>query len=1418
MINNMRRTVIVCASLLTLLAVDTLAIEGVKGGHRSHTGAKGGRPGQNVAVNTTVSAGLCYKTIPYADALAMNSTGQFPHNTLPSTHEAGTTNGLITILDCCDGYERNLMSGGCEPRCNQGCYGGKCTAPNVCSCPPGWFPQEGVCMPYCEMPCQKDAYCFSPNVCACKLGYDEVNGECKPICPGGCNNGDCVAPRVCRCKPGYSLQSSADPASVIEPKICVPVCENCRNGECTAPGVCTCHEGYKNPPGDTETCNPVCLNLCEGGDCVSPGVCKCKPGFTLGPDGRCVPDCPTGCPNGECVAPGVCTCKPGYSIDPTGKCAPQCLRGCTNGVCVAPNTCNCSPGYTQDPSGNCIPECPQGCPNGECVSPGVCNCKIGFTRDSTGSCVPLPGMSSTGPLCKYGCGANGTCVGPNRCVCDLGSRVDPDTGMCIPSLTSFQCRNGCGSHGVCVGPDLCICDYGLMVDPETGKCPEPRPTDRTPSMCRYGCGPYGRCVGPNQCICEAGYVMDLQTGRCTQPTRDPSQAGEPICETPCLNGDCVGLNQCNCKRGYTMDLADPTRSRCLPVCIGGCPNGVCTAPNFCICNIGYRKETGVKGRQRCVPHPVSSFWMRLPEAQAAIRDGETLSSSQRRVSFASIVRSNSCEMKLLVFVIILFSIVSPQSGCKSYKTARRTKYQSYLETYRAKTWGIFYTTKMRVNYKVVSYLDHFWDCCYGYENVYGLCRPICEIDCESRNATCTYPNTCTCNDGFQRDDLHSEFYCRPICNNGCLFGTCVAPNTCECNMGYQLIENTCEPVCSEPCHMGKCIAPETCLCEYGYKLLEGSAHICEPVCENTCVNGNCTAPETCTCYTGYMSGPLLYGSFVCVPVCDGGCSFGVCIEPNVCECDPGYQLIENTCRPVCSKPCEMGTCIAPEICTCYYGYGLTERSAYICEPVCEKACVNGTCTAPGICDCHEGFVLSDDESEQHVCKPHCDPPCGPYGECTAPNTCTCLEGYYAESMDHSVNTSISTVERFVVCQPECEEWCKQHGHCSSPRVCTCDPGYQFHQHLMMCLPVCDEECVNGYCDTPNKCGCLSNYEPLMGKPNVCVPVCYDGYVLDGMTCTPVCTEPCGEYGLCVAPGACRCNDGYRYVNNTTEFTCEPVCDLDCQNGTCEAPNVCTCHSGFAKDEDGRCQPTCASCENGTCVAPEVCQCDEGYALVAQGNRSFCEITCGNCTNGKCVAVGECECDVGFVKNGNDTGCVSACGNNCNDRGLCVTENGTCECYYGWNGPLCEQPAFCILVVENGTEYLNATSVADNVNDTIVSTFSSSPICFNDCLDEIGNETLCFDKYRPVGEENDFVACLMNTDSTCYTIAAGKESKIANSYTFILIAGNLVIMILAIIALLVAIRKYRTRSFAISAAQTSALNSCASLLPAEDSTL
>lgn len=81
-----------------------------------------------------------------------------------------------------------------------------------------------------------------------------------------------------------------------------------------------------------------------------------------------------------------------------------------------------------------------------------------------------------------------------------------------------------------------------------------------------------------------------------------------------------------------------------------------------------------------------------------------------------------------------------------------------------------------------------------------------------------------------------------------------------------------------------------------------------------------------------------------------------------------------------------------------------------------------------------------------------------------------------------------------------------------------------------CAPVCDKDCVNGQCDTPNICKCN------------------DGYILDTsdpFNCEPNCGLPGCFSGVCVAPGKCQCNHGYR--ETTTPWVCDPVCDK-CDNG------------------------------------------------------------------------------------------------------------------------------------------------------------------------------------------------------------------------------------------------------------------------------
>ncbi|XP_043287216.1 von Willebrand factor D and EGF domain-containing protein-like [Venturia canescens] len=380
-----------------------------------YEGVKAGRYQQRYSQPAN-ETGFCYKRLPYAEAVQLNTTGH-----VHVVHNAGSQQGVktnrrgggwVTIIDCCEGYVRDEATGDCTVQCEGGCFGGVCAPGGICTCESGWYAENGVCKPICRRACQRDAYCFAPDVCACKYGYEEsVDGQCLPICTGGCENGDCIAFQTCRCKPGYVMNGNNK---------CEAVCEGgCPHGECTRPGVCTCYSGYVNPPGETEACLPDCgPSGCLNGDCTSPGVCTCSPGYIQDYQTRkCVPDCPRGCPeNARCMAPNRCGCNPGFVLDQhTRTCVnpqthqtdsspyqrpdsqqAQCDRPCMNGQCTGWNVCTCNSGYMPDPRDptrtRCVPGCPGGCPNGVCSGPNFCICKPGYVKDRSvkGSqqCIP----------------------------------------------------------------------------------------------------------------------------------------------------------------------------------------------------------------------------------------------------------------------------------------------------------------------------------------------------------------------------------------------------------------------------------------------------------------------------------------------------------------------------------------------------------------------------------------------------------------------------------------------------------------------------------------------------------------------------------------------------------------------------------------------------------------------------------------------------------------------------------------------------------------------------------------------------------------------------------------------------------------------------------------------------------------------
>lgn len=80
----------------------------------------------------------------------------------------------------------------------------------------------------------------------------------------------------------------------------------------------------------------------------------------------------------------------------------------------------------------------------------------------------------------------------------------------------------------------------------------------------------------------------------------------------------------------------------------------------------------------------------------------------------------------------------------------------------------------------------------------------------------------------------------------------------------------------------------------------------------------------------------------------------------------------------------------------------------------------------------------------------------------------------------------------------------------------------------LCEPQCENECINGICNEPNKCQCNEGYELGHNKneTNMCYPICRSK--IDG-------SHGCGN-GTCIAPNTCQCDDGFE-SNIQGNFAC-----------------------------------------------------------------------------------------------------------------------------------------------------------------------------------------------------------------------------------------------------------------------------------------
>lgn len=139
--------------------------------------------------------------------------------------ECGCIPGYAGAPDCLDAL--------CVQTCE---HGGRCTAPDTCSCAHGWF-GPNCTVPVCPQTCGNGGNCTAPGACSCAPGWAggggaavpgfgskrvEEGDDCRiPVCNVECLNGGwCIAPDTCACPPQWTGHNCA-----------MPVCTQVKGGQ-----------------------------------------------------------------------------------------------------------------------------------------------------------------------------------------------------------------------------------------------------------------------------------------------------------------------------------------------------------------------------------------------------------------------------------------------------------------------------------------------------------------------------------------------------------------------------------------------------------------------------------------------------------------------------------------------------------------------------------------------------------------------------------------------------------------------------------------------------------------------------------------------------------------------------------------------------------------------------------------------------------------------------------------------------------------------------------------------------------------------------------------------------------------------------------------------------------------------------------
>ncbi|XP_028982459.1 protein shifted isoform X1 [Diachasma alloeum] len=145
--------------------------------------------------------------------------------------------------------------------------------PNSGPCPDGYLGPPHCKKALCYPACMNGGNCTAPGVCSCPPGFQGPNCE-GGICTEKClNGGKCIQKDTCECPKGYfGLRC--------EFSKCVIPCLN--GGKCKGNNICRCPTGFKGDHCEIGRRSPqrsACTRACRNGTCQSDNTCLCDPGW-----------------------------------------------------------------------------------------------------------------------------------------------------------------------------------------------------------------------------------------------------------------------------------------------------------------------------------------------------------------------------------------------------------------------------------------------------------------------------------------------------------------------------------------------------------------------------------------------------------------------------------------------------------------------------------------------------------------------------------------------------------------------------------------------------------------------------------------------------------------------------------------------------------------------------------------------------------------------------------------------------------------------------------------------------------------------------------------------------------------------------------------------------------------------------------